>query len=88
VQGSAHDLFTLSASLVNSPYKKMPFFVCCGTEDFLLDANHRFRDHARTLGLNLVYEEEPAAHEWDYWDLKIQRVLAWLPIKKPHESLI
>jgi putative tributyrin esterase len=86
VQGSSYDLFSLSEKLVDSPWKKMPIFVCCGTDDFLIESNRKFREHASTLGLNLTYEEEPAVHDWDYWDLKIQRVLAWLPIQKPKKK--
>jgi putative tributyrin esterase len=81
VAGSPNDLFTLAEHLANSQWKKMPLYICCGTEDFLIDSNHRFRDHAKTLGLNYKYEEEPAIHDWAYWDQKIQRVLEWLPSK-------
>lgn len=69
-------------------YAQMPsappvhFYLWCGTEDFLYQANLRFRDHARNLGLALTYEESPGDHRWQYWDEKIQRVLEWLPIGK------
>lgn len=82
VVGGPNDLFTLAANVANSKWHKIPLFACCGTEDFLIDANRRFRDQARTLGLNLTYEEEPAVHDWAYWDKKIQRVLKWLPMQK------
>jgi S-formylglutathione hydrolase FrmB len=82
VEGSPNDLFALASSLAASKWKKNPCYICCGTDDFLIDANRRFRDHAKALGLSLTYEEEPGVHEWGYWDNKIQRVLEWLPIKK------
>jgi len=82
VVGGPNDLFSLATNVGQSKWNNIPLFACCGTEDFLKDANRRFRDHARALDLNLTYEEEPGAHEWGYWDLKIQRVLEWLPIKK------
>ncbi|MDF2723402.1 MAG: putative esterase, partial [Paenibacillus sp.] len=31
--------------------------------------------------LELEYEEGPGSHNWGFWDLYIQRVLAWLPIR-------
>jgi len=82
VEGGPNDLFALATNVAHSKWNKIPLFVCCGTEDFLIDANHRFRDQARILDLNLTYEEEPAVHDWAYWDQKIQRVLEWLPIRK------
>ena len=35
-----------------------------------------------SLGYAHSYEERPGAHDWAYWDGQIQRVLAWLPIRK------
>ena len=49
VVGGPNDLFTLATNVANSKWNKIPLFVCCGTEDFLIDANHRFRDQARSL---------------------------------------
>jgi S-formylglutathione hydrolase FrmB len=37
---------------------------------------------ARSLGLDLTYEEGPGEHEWGYWDQQIQKVLAWLPLRR------
>jgi putative tributyrin esterase len=58
-----------------------PLYQWCGTEDSLYGDNLRFRDHASGLGLPLTYEEGPGAHEWACWDLMIQRVLEWLPLR-------
>jgi S-formylglutathione hydrolase FrmB len=79
-RGGENDLFQLAASLATSAGPKPKLFQCCGTEDFLYEDNIRFRDHASSLGLDLVYEEGPGAHEWGYWDRHIQRVLEWLPL--------
>ena len=78
VRGSDHDLFVLAAKLARSAGPKPKLFQCCGTEDALCDQNRRFAERARTLGLDLVYEEGRGEHEWGYWDRLIQRVLAWL----------
>lgn len=72
------DLFDLASQVgADCP----PLYQWCGTEDFLYEDNLRFRDHAHALGLPLVYEEGPGAHEWSCWDLMIQRVLDWLPLR-------
>lgn len=58
-------------------------YACCGTEDFLYEDNLAFRKHAQGIGLPLTYEEGPGGHDWAFWDLWIQRVIAWLPIGQP-----
>lgn len=39
------------------------------------------------LGYDLTYEEGPGAHEWDFWNRSIERVLNWLPLKKETAGL-
>jgi len=86
VVGSQNDLFALAENVARSKWKKIPLYTWCGTEDFLIESNRRFKALAKTLGLNLTYEEEPGIHEWSYWDRLIQRVLEWLPIPKTHKN--
>ncbi|WP_248930250.1 alpha/beta hydrolase [Paenibacillus hamazuiensis] len=78
--GGSHDLFALASQLSASDKPRPMMYQCCGTEDFLYEDNVRFRDHCRTIGLELTYEEEAGSHEWGYWDAKIQSVLKWLPL--------
>jgi S-formylglutathione hydrolase FrmB len=80
--GSANDLFYLAQEMAVSDGPQPRLFQCCGTEDFLYDQNQRFLELARSLNLDLTYEEGPGEHEWGYWDTMIQRVLAWLPLEK------
>jgi putative tributyrin esterase len=82
VPGSKHDMFHLAEKVAASAGPKPRLYQCCGTEDFLYPANLRFRDHVRTLGLDLTYDEGPGMHEWGYWDRQIQQVLAWLPLRQ------
>jgi putative tributyrin esterase len=79
-QGGPHDLFA-QLSRAKAAGARLPrLYQCCGTEDFLYQANTAFRDHALSLGTDLTYEEGPGTHEWGYWDAAIQRFLAWLPL--------
>jgi len=80
--GGENDTMALATKLARSRGPKPAIFQCCGTEDFLYQANVRFRDHARKIGLKLTYEEGPGSHEWPYWDRMIQRVIEWLPLKR------
>ncbi|RAV19846.1 alpha/beta hydrolase [Paenibacillus contaminans] len=80
--GSENDLAALAEKAASNEVAASPLlYQCCGTEDFLYKENIRFRDHAQSLSLPITYEEEPGTHEWGYWDMKIQRVLEWLPIR-------
>lgn len=80
--GSPHDLLYLAEQVAQSDGPKPRLYQWCGIEDFLYTENTRFRDHAQRLGLDLTYEEGPGDHEWRYWDEQIQRVLAWLPLRR------
>ena len=67
--------------------KKMEsnFRICtlpCGLDDPLLPPNRKFRDTMQKLGVDVTYEEGPGAHEWDFWNRYIKKVLDWLPLDK------
>jgi len=78
ISGTEDDLLYCAQKLAESDGPRPRFYQCCGTCDFLYENNLCFRDHALKLGLDLTYEEDPADHEWGYWDRKIQTVLRWL----------
>ena len=79
-QGSPNDLFFLAEKVARAGVKPK-LFQYCGTDDFLYAENVRFRDFIQPLGFDYVYEESPGDHSWGYWDMMIQKVLAWLPLK-------
>ena len=72
------DLLALTDRLVASGQLQPRFYQWCGTADFLHQSNQRFRDHARTAGLDLLYSEGPGDHSWEHWDREIRAVLHWL----------
>jgi len=80
VPGSDNDLFALAGKVAKGQVKPK-LYQCCGTEDFLYADNLRFRDYVCQLPLDLTYAEGPGEHNWAYWDVMIQKVLAWLPLE-------
>lgn len=83
IAGGSSDLFALAKKLIRSGVKPPALYACCGTGDHLLPGNRLFAEHAKKIGLPLVYEEqEGPGHSWDYWDHQIQRVIEWLPLKR------
>jgi putative tributyrin esterase len=55
-------------------------YMCCGTEDALLEDNLDFRDACARAKIPLSVDSGPGGHEWSYWDARIQDVLEWLPL--------
>jgi putative tributyrin esterase len=79
VTGSPHDLHALLGKA--DPAVLPMLYLCCGTEDVLLGENEAFRDACAAAGVPLRSEFSGGAHDWAYWDARIQDVLAWLPLR-------
>jgi S-formylglutathione hydrolase FrmB len=79
-EGTDADLFALARKIAESKGPKPKLFVCCGTEDPLLEESRAFRKHLDAVNLPNIYKESRGQHEWSYWDSQIQRVLDWLPL--------
>ena len=77
-EATPDDVFHLLAGA--DPTTLPALYQCCGTEDVLYDENVRFQAACATAGVPSTVEFSPGAHEWGYWDAKIQDVLAWLPL--------
>lgn len=76
------------ALIQNMAIKDVPaIYMACGTDDSLIKENRDYRDFLLQQGINVTYEEGPGAHEWDFWDRYIERVLEWLPLDKKNEGL-
>ena len=57
----------------------------CGSEDFLTQSAHFTRDFFLSFDGNpfdYVYEEDPGAHTWEYWDEHIQHFLRYIGLEK------
>jgi S-formylglutathione hydrolase FrmB len=78
-----NDVYALVAAAQKdqAPY----FYVDCGTDDWLLDANRQMSAALKTAGLAYEYHEYPGAHTWNYWDARIKDVLP-LIVRKLEET--
>jgi len=70
---SGDDVFALAEQLDRELLPAIRFD--CGTEDGLLEHNRDFHAHLEKLGIPHEYAEFPGAHEWGYWDARIQEAL-------------
>ncbi len=59
--------------------KKIPaIYLCCGTEDFLIEPNREFHRFLTAEGVDHEYYESPGIHDGVFWAEYEPRVLAWL----------
>ena len=80
VRGSDKDIKHLAGQL-KSEGKELPkVYLACGVDDSLLGANKSLKDCFTEHGYDVTYEEGPGAHEWDFWNRHIQKVIDWLPL--------
>jgi putative tributyrin esterase len=78
LKGSGNDLFAQLQKLQGDGITLPRLFMACGVDDELYEMNIKFRDFAKSVSVDLTYEESPGGHTWDYWDQNIQRALDWL----------
>jgi putative tributyrin esterase len=78
VAGGPDDLLWLVARA--DPATLPALRLCCGAQDELVADNRAFRDACATAGVELTADLGPGAHDWGYWDARIQDVLRWLPL--------
>jgi putative tributyrin esterase len=81
VAGTPDDLLWLVAQADRAALPAL--YACCGTEDELIRDNRTFRDACTAAGIALSTDFGPGAHDRAYWDEQIQRVLDWLPLRRP-----
>ena len=63
--------------------KPLPkIYMACGDKDGLLESNRDMADFLKLQGADVTFEIGPGAHEWDFWDTYIKRVIQWLPTEK------
>ena len=63
------------------------FYLSCGTEDGLYDANIRLRENLIKNGADVTWDEEKGGHDWDFWDSQIKKFIDWLPLDEAISGL-
>ncbi len=82
VKDSDKNPLWLAKKLTEEKAQLPDIYLACGLQDFLLEKNRKLRDCLQTLGYSVTYEEGDGAHEWDFWNRYIYRVLEWLPLEQ------
>lgn len=69
----------LIKAIQSDPAKQFPaFYIACGLQDHLLEANRSIARALTEAGAEVTYEEGEGIHDWYFWDEYIQHTLKWL----------
>ena len=59
--------------------KRIPeIYMCCGTEDFLIENNREFHRFLTEEGVAHQYHEAPGIHDMRFWSEHIVRIVDWM----------
>lgn len=53
-------------------------YMACGTEDFLLEENHIFRDFLLEQGVKVEYHESSGNHDFVFWNQYLEPAISWM----------
>lgn len=81
IPGSKLDILNTAAELKASGREMPRLFQACGTEDFTWQYNLNARAHFRALGCDHTWFEAPGVHNFDFWNLALEKYLDFLPLR-------
>jgi putative tributyrin esterase len=84
--GTDNDLVTLLTQAQQAGRDLPALYLCCGTNEQLITQNRAFAWTCTDLNVPVQSSFSPGHHDWDYWDAKIQDVLAWLPLPRQDQA--
>jgi Predicted esterase len=81
---SQDDLEYLIEQLDKKDVPKPKLFQSCGLQDPLYKANSKFRDYINnnTTTFKYVYEESEGAHNWDFWNKDLPKLIRYFGLIK------
>lgn len=71
--GGPDDIYALAEGL--TPGRAPTLCPDCGTGDYLLESNRAFHAHLDRWGVEHEYAEFTGAHDWTYWDERVQETV-------------
>jgi len=87
LRGSEKDYEALILKLKEEKKDIPKIYMAIGVDDDLLDVNRKYHEFLQEQGVAVDYVEAPGAHEWDFWDSQIKKVLDWLPLGEVNQGL-
>lgn len=84
LKGTEEDVFGCALRNIREGRPLPRIYHTCGDRDFILGSalqTKAFFESEEGAAYEYVYEQDPGAHEWAYWDSHIVRFLAFLNLK-------
>lgn len=53
-------------------------YMACGTEDFLLENNRRFKNFLKSNNIPVQYYENEGDHNFRFWDPHLEKAMKWM----------
>ena len=53
-------------------------YMCCGTEDFLLESNRAFHSFLEEMGVTHIYRESKGIHDMVFWNEYTEKIIEWM----------
>ena len=53
-------------------------YMCCGTEDFLLENNRQFHRFLESRSIPHEYRESPGTHDMPFWNEYTEKIIRWM----------
>lgn len=76
--GSSNDPRALARELVSSGGALPEIYMCCGSEDFLIENNRNMHKTLDGLGISHEYHESPGVHDWPFWYEYVPKAIDWM----------
>lgn len=76
--GSDNDPEALVDKLLKKGEKLPEIYMCCGTEDFLLETNREFHRFLESRGAEHIYKESPGSHDMGFWSEYTAKIVKWM----------
>ena len=71
------DILSLAHEVSRQPHPPA-LYLACGSDDFLVTDNRRFKAELEKLALPFVYEEWSGAHDWSFFSAALARALPFV----------
>lgn len=69
---------TLVKKLISEGKKLPELYLCCGTEDFLLENNRSFHSFLLDNNVEHIYKESSGGHDGTFWSEYTPKIIEWM----------
>lgn len=78
IKESEKNPFWLVENLKNQKIELPKIYLACGKNDHLFARCEEFASFLMTQQTDFIFEKNSGDHDWNFWDMHIERVLNWL----------